>query len=565
MGTILRYALLLAKRWIWMLVAGALVCGATTYGISTLLRPVYQASTYLIITIGSSTHPSITESLQAVPTFAQLITTPSVLAPVVALHPGMSVQDLQAMLTIKPQTNTQIIELDVRADNPSLAAELANQVSQSFAQYVNTDAPGTVRFMPSQMPVQPVQPRPLENAGIGTVVGLLLMILLSLFFEWIRNCPTSVEQIQELLDTEIITLLPRLPRKAYLSGTWQATAEKYHMVCASLNVAQASRPFKVVIFTSALAGEGKSTVISQVAMNLAQAGKRVLLVDLNIHRPVLAQRFRLPSQPGLTNLLASDIGEGLHLEQYSQASEVSGLHVLTVGTQRMNSAEFLQALITSQFLACLRQTTFDYILLDAPPLFSVADSQILLPALEAVVLVVNGARTPRRVLARTRQVLGRLRTTRVLGVIINQSPWRDYADMHPYTLPQPGKQREMHFLIKQGAVDLSSQPTQLLPVPALVTGSRQARLPDNQWIERVSGPLRLRLPGNQEDERAGNLLQPQWRDTGEIGSVTPEEAAAYVIRPMLSLNGLHLPDRGLTRRGFEAEIVTPPPPFLQDR
>lgn len=546
MGNILRYALLLAKGWMWMLVAGALVCGATTYGISILLRPVYQASTYLIIDIGSSTHPSITESLQAVPTFAQLITTPSVLTPVVALHPGMSVQDLQAMLTIKPQANTQIIELDVQADNPGLAAELANQVSQSFVQYVNTDAPGTVRFMPSQVPVQPVQPHPLENAGIGTVVGLLLMILLSLFFEWIRNCPTSVEQIQELLGAEVMTLLPRLPRQARLADTWQATAEKYHMICASLNVAQANRPFKVVMFTSALAGEGKSTVISQVAMKLAQAGKRILLVDLNIHRPALAQWFHLPNQPGLTDLLTSDTGKRLPLEQYSQTSEVSGLHVLTVGTQRMNSAEFLQALITSQFLACLRQTTFDYVLLDAPPLLAVADGQILLPTLEEVVLVVNGARTPRWVLERTQQVLERLRPTRVLGVIINQSPWRDYADTHLYTLPQPGKQREVHFLMKRGAVDLSSQPTQLLPVPAPVISPRQARSPDNQGIEQVIGPL-----------------QPQWRDTGEIGPVTPEEAAAYVIRPMISLNGLRLPDRGLTRRVFETEIVTPLPPFLQ--
>lgn len=561
MGNTLGYALLLVKRWIWMLVVGALVCGCVTYGISTLLRPVYQASTYLIIDIGSSTHPSITESLQAVPTFAQLITTPSVLNPVVAQHPGMSMQALQAMLTVKLQANTQIIELDVQADSPALAAELANQVSQSFAQYTNTDAPGTVRFMPAQTPAEPLQPRPLENAGIGVVIGLLLMVLLSLFFEWVRDYPTSVEQIQELLDAEIMTLLPRLSRKAYRADTWQATAEKYHMICTSLNVAQVSRTFKVLMFTSALAGEGKSTIVSQVAMNLARAGKQVLLVDLNIHRPALAQQFRLPSHLGLTDLLARDSSKRLHLEQYSQASEVSGLHVLAAGIQRMSTAEFLQALAASQFLARLRQTAFDYVLLDAPPLFAVADSQILLPALEAVVLVVNGARISRRVLARTRQVLGRLRTTRVLGVIINQSPWHDYADTRAYALPQPNP----HFLIEQITVDLPSQPTQLLPAPAFVTNARQTQLSDNQWSERVSDLSQSYVPDNQEGQRARDLLQPQWRDTGEIGPVTPEETASYVIRPMLSLNGLHLPANGLTRRVFETEVITPLPPSLQER
>lgn len=528
MGNRMKYAVILVKRWMWMFVMGALVCGGATYFISTLLRPVYQASTYLIVTIGASTHPSVTDSLQAVPTFAQLITTPSVLTPVVEQHPGMSMQDLLAMLSIKPQANTQIIELDIQADSPALATELANQISQSFFQYANTGAPGTVRFMPAQTSAQPIQPRPWENAGIGAVVGLLLAVMLSLFFEWISNRATSVEQIQELLDAEIMTLVPRLPRKAHLSENWQATAEKYHMICASLNVAQASKPFKLVMFTSALAGEGKSTIISQVAMNLAQAGKQVLLIDLNIHRPVLEQQFHLPSQVGLTNLLTRR-STRLHIEQYSQASEVAGLHVLTAGTQRMSSAEFLQALASTQFFALLKQTAFDYILLDAPPLFAVADTQILLPALEAVVLVVNGARTPRRVLARTRQVLWRFQTARVLGVVVNYSSWHDYADTHPYALPQPRPQRGARLFIEQIATDLPVQATQLLPSP--VSSSRPPRL----------------------------------LDTGEHEPVARAEASAYVIRPMLSLSGLNMSNQGLTRRAFDRDVTTPLPQSLQEK
>ncbi|MGH2506059.1 MAG: polysaccharide biosynthesis tyrosine autokinase, partial [Ktedonobacteraceae bacterium] len=502
-----------------------------TYLLSTMLRPVYQASTYLIITIGASTHLSITDSLQAVPTFAQLITTPSVLAPVVAQHPGMRTQDLLAMLTIKPQANTQIIELDIQAASPGLAAELANQVSQSFTQYANTGAPGTVHFISAQASAIPIQPRPWESAGIGAVVGLLLAVMLSLFFEWISNRATSVEQIQELLGVEIMALVPRVPRKARLAETWQATAEKYHMICASLNLAQASKSFKLVMFTSALAGEGKSTMISQVAMDLAQAGKQVLLIDLNIHRPVLEQHFRLPSQIGLTNLLARR-STRLPIEQYSQASEVTGLRVLTAGTQRMNSAEFLQALAATQFLALLKQVMFDYVLLDAPPLFAVADTQILLPAFEAVVLVVNGARTPRRVLARTQQVLRRLQTTRVLGVIVNQSLWHDYADTHPYTLSPPKRRGKERFGMEQVAIEQPAQATQLLPVPKLASHLQ---------------PLRL-------------------QDIGENEPVASAEASAYVIRPMLSLNGLNMSSNGLTRkRAFDMDVMTPLPQSLQDR
>lgn len=522
MNNTLKYSLLVAKRWLWMFVIGAVLCGGATYLVSTWLRPVYQASTYLIIEFGAKTHPDVTQSLQAVPTFARLITTPAVLVPVVVQHPGISMQDLQAMLTIKPQTNTQIIELDVQADNPELTAALANQVSQSFAQYVNAGSPDTVRFIPASAPTLPVQPQPLADAGIGAVVGLLLAIMLSLLFEWISNRVSSVEQIQELLDAEIMTLVPRIPRNAQLAETWRVTGEKYHMICASLNLAQASKPFKLVMFTSALAGEGKSTIISQVAMNLAQAGKQVLLIDLNIHRPVLGQQFHLPNQLGLTNLLARG-GKRQHIEQYSQASEISGLYVLAAGTQQMNSAEFLQAFATTQLFTRLQQTHFDYILLDAPPLFAVADAQILLPSLEAVVLVVNGARTPRRVLERTRQVLWRLQTTRVLGVVVNQSSWRDYSDTHPYALPQARQRGDAGLLIEQVQERALPMPgTQLLAAP-----------------EPVSDPLQQSLV-----------------NTGEI---EPVEASAYVIRPMLSLSGLTMSSNGLTRRSLSDEITTPLP------
>lgn len=529
MGNTLKSSVFVAKRWIWMFVSAAVICGGATYLLSTFLRPVYQASAYVIVDIGDAAHPNITESLQAVPTFAQLITTPAVLNPVIAQHPGMNMQDLLAMLTVKPQTNTQIIELDVQAGNPRLAAELANQVSQSFAQYANSGTPNTVQLMLAQIPSRPAQPRPLEDAAMGAIVGLLLAAMLSMLFEWIGNRISSVEQIQELLDTEIMTLVPRLPRKTLRLETWQATAEKYHTICAGLHIAQASEPFKLVMFTSALAGEGKSTIISQVAMDLAQAHKKVLLVDLNIHRPALAQQFHLQSQSGLTDWLTRE-SSYIGIEEYSQASEIDGLHVLPAGTQHMNSAEFLQTLVATQFLAQLRQTSFDYILLDAPPLFAVADTQILLPSLEAVVLVVNSARTPRRVLARMRQILWRLQTTRVLGVIVNQSSWHDYTDMRSYITPQSRQYETPRYKVEQVTTDIPDVCTQHLPaLPAPASSPRQLRFPD----------------------------------TGETEPVRPE-ISAYVIRPMLSLSGLTMSSNGLTGRASDANVTTPVPPSLQD-
>lgn len=531
MGNLLRYYTLLAKRWMWMFVVCAIVCSSATYLISSFLRPVYQASAYLIIDVGASAHPSISDSLQAVPTFAQLITIPTVLDPVVTQHPGLSSQDLLSMLTVKPQTNTQIIELDVQASNPQLAADLANQVSQSFARYANANSSGTVQIIPASAPAFPAQPRPLQSAGIGALVGLILALLLSGLFEWIGNRPTSVEQIQKLLGAEILLLLPYYSRRRR-----KVAAEKYRMLCASLDVAQASQPFKLVMFASALAGEGKSTVASNVAIHLAQAGKQVLLVDLNIHRPALAHEFHLSEQVGLTNVLAKN-GNPLLIERYAQATQLPGLSVLLTGTQKMSSAEFLRALTTTQLFSQLQQAAFDYVLFDAPPLLTVAEAQVLASAIEALVLVVDGSHTPCKALMRTRQLLWRMQTTRVLGVVVNQSLWRDYTDTHPYALPQPLlENREARLVVEEvtlelptvRALELPTVALKLIPAPLPVSELGETHLPDTGESERIHQPF-------------------------------PER----VIRPGLSLSGLAMSRNGLLQRAFSADTIPSTPGPVQ--
>ena len=522
MGNLFRYYTLLAKRWMWMLIACALVCSSGTYLISSFLRPVYQASAYLVIDVGASAHPSISDSLQAVPTFAQLITIPTVLDPVVAQHPGLGLQDLLSMLTVKPQTNTQIIELDIQAGNPQLAAELANQVSQSFARYANATTPGTIQIIPASTPAFPTQPRPLQEAGIGALVGLILAMLLITLFEWIGNRPTSVEQIQKLLDAEILTLLPHLSR-----GTRQLIKEKYHMLCAGLDVAQAGGPFKLIMFTSALAGEGKSTVVSNVAIHLAQAGKQVLLIDLNIHRPALAREFHLPEQAGLTNVLTRN-GNALLVERYAQATALPGLFVLQAGTQKMASADLLRTLTTSQLFAQLKQSSFDYVLFDAPPLLAVPDTQVLASLVEALVLVVDGSHTPCKALHGIRQLLWRMQTTRVLGVVVNQSFWRDYTDTHPYRFPQPIAEKYVPQLsVEEVTQELPTVVMKMIAVPPPVSEIGERRLPDTGESERINQP--------------------------------PSER---VIRPGLSLSGLTMSGNGLVRRSFNGDAVPSTPGTL---
>lgn len=511
-----------------MLVLGAILCGSATYLVSTFLRPTYRASAYLIVDVGASTQSSIAEHLQAVPGFVQLITTPAVLNPVVLLHPGMTVQDIMPMLSVKQQSDTQVIELDVQASDPHLAANLANQISQSFVRYANhgTNGENTAQIIPAMVPSLPAQSRLLQDAGIGAIVGLLLALLLVALLGWMSNRTTSVEQIQELLGMKVMTMLPSFSHTVRPAETQKVMAEKYHMIGASLHMAQASKSFKLVMFTSALAGEGKSTIASRVAINLAQAGKQVLLIDLNIHRPALARLFHLSDQPGLTNLLARKSG-WLQLEHYCQATEVPGLLVLTAGTQPMSSSDLLEALASTQLFARLKETGFDSVLFDAPALLTGAEARIMASAIEAMVLVVNGSHTPRRILEQTQQVLRHLQTTRVLGVIVNQGARSDEAETRSYPPSSSLPEQELQLLIEQGTMELPviSAP---LPGPSVhITGVEAVHLPDTGENEQVHA-----------------------------------ETPRYIIRPTLSLSGTQ-PSNGLTRRVFPAYAAPETPSSVQ--
>ncbi len=170
----------LARRWAWMIILGIVICGGGTYIASKLIRPVYQSSAFIILIMGSSTtspYDSTSASLAALPTYASLITNPVVLNPVLAEHKGLTLDQLNNMLAVKPQSNTQVIEVDVKNTNPQLATQIANDVSHSFANYVNTQLPANVQVLPAQLPTLPVSPKPLPNAALGALVGLGLALL----------------------------------------------------------------------------------------------------------------------------------------------------------------------------------------------------------------------------------------------------------------------------------------------------------------------------------------------------------------------------------------------------
>jgi polysaccharide biosynthesis transport protein len=426
--------LLIGKRWIWLLVLGIVVCGSSTYIATRLMRPTYQAATYLILTVSTSqsAYDNATAALELQSTYSQLITKPQVLEPVASKY-HFTLEQLENMIAVKPQSNSQIIEVDVTHSNPQLAMQIANDIAQSLTQFSITRLNGIVQInvLPAIEPTIPIRPRPLTDSLLGALVGLGLALALIIIFEWLDDRINNPDDVQRLLGVEALTIIPTLSpeQRAKSVEETPALAEGCRILSATVNALHKQHACKLIMVTSALAKEGKSTIAAHLASFLAQSGKRVLLVDADLRHPALDHHFQVDNHRGLANIFFETWTQ---VELDGQTTEIASLRVLPAGMLPANPAELLQSPLAQKLLQHFRETSdFDYIIFDTPPVLPVADAQILASYIDTTILVGDISKTPRKLFAQAIHIL-RKRGTNVVGMVINKSQWPNYGDIRDY-------------------------------------------------------------------------------------------------------------------------------------
>jgi capsular exopolysaccharide synthesis family protein len=176
------------------------------------------------------------------------------------------------------------------------------------------------------------------------------------------------------------------------------------------------------LVTSAGPGEGKSVTLANLAVVMAQAGRKVVAVDSDLRRPVLHKIFSLSNSHGLSDAI---LHANPSVSEHLQATEVENLWVLTSGPLPPNPAEFLGSERMGAVIDEL-QCQVDMVLLDTPPLLAVADAIILGNRLDGIVLVTDVGRTRRGDLQRVTKELNRVQVN-LLGVVLNRlSPGSDH-------------------------------------------------------------------------------------------------------------------------------------------
>lgn len=251
---------------------------------------------------------------------------------------------------------------------------------------------------------------------VGTVAGGIVGLLLGLLYlqAFLDTRIRTVEEAQQALAAPIMGRIPEIdfksaqlmpgslidPRVYYFHNPDTASAEAYRSVRTAVFVSMQARGEKVLQITSPEPHDGKTSLCASLAVSMAQAGKRVLLIDADLRCPRMQTLFGLPQFVGLSDVLAGEV----ELETAIQTSEVDGLSILTSGMSPSNPSELLTSPLFAQLLASAKGS-YDFVIVDTPPLLAVTDPCEVAPLVDTLVLVVRLNKNRTVALSRARELL----------------------------------------------------------------------------------------------------------------------------------------------------------------
>ncbi len=282
---------------------------------------------------------------------------------------------------------------------------------------------------PAYLPIDPSKPRVALNLVLGMVVGLISGLALALLVENLDTRLYTSEEIEKFTQMPTIGKIPSAKDElhiARLNNGHYPQLEAFRRLRTNILTATKQEASQVVLLTSAQRGEGKSTVSANLAVTIAQSGRKVILVDCDMRLPTVHKVFDLPNKRGLTSVLTEEV----ELDEAILYSTFPRLHILTSGPLPPNPTELLGS---PQMVALVERMTeeFDFVLLDTPALLSVADAAVLAPIADTIIWVISRAQTRRNDIETVRRQLSNVRAKSVEIVINRSSDSSDYTAYGP--------------------------------------------------------------------------------------------------------------------------------------
>lgn len=421
------------------------------------------------------------DEVRAVDTEASLAAVPAVAASALrkAHVRSRTAAELLGETSVVPFSDTDILDFTVTDPSPQLASRLATAYAKAFTQYrTNLDTSAVARahndvsaailkldaagkqgsplytsLAEKEQQLQTLQtlqtsrayvvrdasigskvsPHPSKNAALGLILGLVLGLGFAFGVEALDTRVRDLGEVSERLgNIPFLGRIPSPPRRMQLHDDLTSIAdphgpgaEAFRMLRTNLDfVRLTAKEARLILLTSALEEEGKSTTASNLAVAAAVAGRHVALVDLDMRRPYLHRFFRLEGAPGITDVAlgSKDLRDALHRIDLTLGTAVAPsddlnnngagalerdggyLDVLPTGPLPPNAGQFVTSGAVQSILAHLKET-YDLVIIDTPPMLHVGDAAALSACVDGLIVVSRAAKLRRPLLREFRRIL----------------------------------------------------------------------------------------------------------------------------------------------------------------
>lgn len=443
---------LLRKRKLLVFVA-VLVCTGAALGASLATKPVYEASAKLLVVAQTGREGSVDSAYQGallgeqlVKSLTEVLKSRRTAELTLTRYPEpidspLNGRELAARVQAEPIPDTLVIDLRIDDTNPRRAQRLTNNLARTFIADVPTLQSGSALRVsliePALRPELPVKPRTTLNVLLGLVAGLVLGIGAVFAAEQLDTSVRTTEAVEAITGAAVLGAIPALdPATLPLpvaSDHGSPSSEAFRKLRTNLAFLAVDRDDLCCAITSSMASEGKSTVAANLALAHAHAGKRVILVDTDLRRPVVHELFGLRQEVGTTSVLLDRV----KLEDALQYPDPDGLlAVLTSGPVPPNPSELLGSRRMAELVAELRSRA-DVVLLDCAPTLPVTDPLVVARFTDGV-LVVTRAKVTNRMQVQATVDACRKAGVKVLGAVLNGARQSDagqsgyYQDYYYY-------------------------------------------------------------------------------------------------------------------------------------
>ena len=449
---------ILRRRW-WVIIVcfilAVIICAVVTYN---FIVPLYKAET----TLFAGKEPSKIASLdisdlnlnqRLVTDYREIVLSRLVARQVIEeLDLDMTVMTFQRRVTVEAVRDSRFFKIAFESTSPKMAMDVANALGRAIIEKAADiiDVQNVIVIDAAELPTKPIKPNKTLNIAIAALLGLMFGVFLVYFLELLDRTVKTDKDVQRHLALSTIGEIPlfegedRSSKKGVAriikrslwrlnpnsKGTDSANTSKslislldpkapaseaYRSLRTNIGYTSVDKQVQTIVITSAGPEEGKTTTLVNLAISLAQLGKKVLVIDADLRKARIHKYFSLPNDNGVTDII---VNKYKVKDAVKKIEEVDNLYVITSGAYPPNPAEILESKKMADLLETVR-TDYDIILIDTPPVGQLTDAAILGKMADGVILVIASGETHIDFAKHAKSRLEKV-NARVLGAVITK-------------------------------------------------------------------------------------------------------------------------------------------------